>query len=149
VTKPKTDWVAKQADLERLAAARLRAREIAERLGVTRNAVIGRARRTGVELLASGLAVILASGGTAEMFPCGHPRTKENIRTGKKLKRGGLHTFCRTCQQAYDHQRHQKKMAKAEQYGRPSCTPAPKQLTLPTQGECPQCNSNRTGSKAG
>jgi hypothetical protein len=49
--KPKTNWAAKQPDLERLAAAGLRAWEIAERLGVTTNSVIGRASRTGVKLL--------------------------------------------------------------------------------------------------
>jgi hypothetical protein len=51
LTKPTIDWPSKQAGLERLAAERLRAREIAERLGVTANMVIGRASRTGVKLL--------------------------------------------------------------------------------------------------
>ena len=51
--KPATDWIAKQADLERLAALGLRSWEIAERLGdgITSDMVIGRARRTGVKLL--------------------------------------------------------------------------------------------------
>lgn len=103
--KPKTNWAAKQADLERLAAEGLRVREIAERLGVTRSAVIGRAHRVGVKLLDRSLGIVLAAGGTAEMFPCGHPRTSGNIFMSKRSNRLGYCTKCLACRQAYDRKR--------------------------------------------
>lgn len=44
-------WDDHQADLERWAAEGLTGSQIAERLGVTRNAVMGRAHRSGVTLV--------------------------------------------------------------------------------------------------
>jgi hypothetical protein len=46
-----TEWThIRQDDLESMAAQRLSAAQIGERLGISRNSVIGRARRTGVQL---------------------------------------------------------------------------------------------------
>lgn len=68
---------------------------IAERLGVTRNAVIGRAHRTGVPLMNGRIAQLQAYGGSPTHYPCGHPRTPENTFTywQKGYKSGG----CREC----------------------------------------------------
>src|SRR5687767_10227306 len=46
-----TGWThERQSDLELMAAQRLSATQIGERLGVSRNSVISRARRTGIKL---------------------------------------------------------------------------------------------------
>ncbi len=45
-----SSWPEYQKDLEAFAAAGMSAARIAEKLGVTKNAVIGRARITGVKL---------------------------------------------------------------------------------------------------
>ncbi len=45
-----SSWPEYQKDLETFAAAGMSAAVIAEKLGVTKNAVIGRARTTGVKL---------------------------------------------------------------------------------------------------
>ncbi len=66
--RPPSFWEAvpaRQATLERLAAARLSATAIAAVLGCTRNAVIGRAWRTGVQLKGLPIASDPAAAGRA------------------------------------------------------------------------------------
>jgi hypothetical protein len=81
---------AQQKKLEELAALRLPARLIGVAVGKTRDAVIGRAHRTGVKLRDN------PTRGTSDVYPCGHERTSENTKVirylsgpsaGKKLKR--------------------------------------------------------------
>jgi hypothetical protein len=104
-------WESLQPELERLAKLGMRAREIGEAIGVTKSAVIGRSRRTGVKLLERGHAIIRALGGTETLFPCGHPRTEENsIKLRRRVRDDGWCTICRIC----ECERQQRRYAKAK-----------------------------------
>ncbi len=83
-------WPEYQDELERLAASGFEAWEIAEKLSVSRNAVIGRAQRTGVKINQDAVR----ARGTADAYPCGHPRTPENAYTWSAKTR------CKACSNA-------------------------------------------------
>lgn len=93
----------KQLTLETLARCGLSSALIAERLGTTRNAIIGRAHRTDVILLSTvardrkqAMAAFSARVQATQFFPCGHPRIRDNIYAGK-LRDGRTYIRCKQC----------------------------------------------------
>jgi len=102
-------WRTLQPELERLASELLIAADIADRLTklwgapVTRNAVIGRANRTGVELCSRRDASVEAARRRSiavqqtPFYPCGHPRTDGNSRHFLRPN-GTVNKHCLICQ---------------------------------------------------
>ena len=120
-----SSWSEYQADLERLASL-YPARDIAAILGVTRNAVIGRAHRTGVKLLDrhEALRKVLSSPvekakrleskrlfwSETPLFPCGHSRSEDN-----RYKNGRKNCWaCRACSLERTRRKRQSSMAVGE-----------------------------------
>lgn len=120
-----TKWAPeRQRKLERLASLEWSAQEIADEFGdVTRNAVIGRCHRTGVQLANNSVRQISKETrlrGTAKRsetvrstpeYPCGHPRAPGNNQKVGETQNGFVMTRCRICYLAAINKRARKRRA--------------------------------------